>query len=291
MGAQPQSYRHRIEKVRASAVVWFDVIQKAGDLDSIHDNWDALAQADPLWAALEDPALKDGGWRPAEFLASGEREIDTVLSRCAVTFKSAALDFGCGAGRLTQALAKRFDEAHGVDISEAMLRTARELVSSHNVTLHLNQAPNLELFPNDRFGFVYSSIVLQHMRRDYQTAYIREFLRVTRTGGLVVFQIPDRYIERQRVRALIGRARWRLAIRSRLRQRRLLGVERAGPASLTEMHALPEAKVRRIVERTGCQVIDVALTNSTELDFNGNLRYLSAEPEAGWVSKQYTVRV
>ena len=38
-----------------------------------------------------------------------------------------ALDFGCGAGRLTRALAARFESVVGVDVADAMLDKARAL--------------------------------------------------------------------------------------------------------------------------------------------------------------------
>lgn len=37
-----------------------------------------------------------------------------------------ALDFGCGVGRLTQALAAHFDEVTGVDISPSMIKLAKK---------------------------------------------------------------------------------------------------------------------------------------------------------------------
>jgi SAM-dependent methyltransferase len=269
-----------------------------GDLTALHDNWEALANADPLWAALTDPELVGGAWNPDDFLASGEREIATVLDRVGpVDFDTAGLDFGCGAGRLTQALARRFREAHGVDISEAMIQTARQLDADGRCVFHLNRSESLDLFPDDYFGLVYTSIVLQHMRREYQTGYIREFLRVTRPGGLVVFQIPDREIKRRGraqartvVTALTGAMRRKLALGTRIRQR-TLRVARAEPVGVMEMHPFPEGEVRELVERAGGAVRDVALTNSVALDFNGNLRYLAEPPSAGWVSKQFTVVV
>jgi SAM-dependent methyltransferase len=269
-----------------------------GDLEAIHENWEALANADPLWAALTDPELVGGGWNPDDFLASGEREIATVLERLgSVDDTTAALDFGCGAGRLTQALARRFREAHGVDISEAMINTARELDHEQRCLFHLNRSESLDLFPDDNFGFVYTSIVLQHMRRDYQSGYIREFLRVTRPGGLVVFQIPDRKVQprgpakaRTVATALAGGLRRKLALGTRIRKR-TLRVVRAEPVGVMEMHPFPERDLRTLVERAGGVVVDVALTNSVSLDFNGNLRYLAEAPSAGWVSKQFTVRV
>jgi SAM-dependent methyltransferase len=275
---------------------------RPGDLNAIHDNWEAFAQADPLWAALTDPALSRGRWDAAEFLRSGEHEIATVLERAGrhveVDYGSAALDFGCGPGRLTQALGRRFGEAHGVDISEAMLGAAIQLADRHlPVRFHLNREEALGMFPEGRFGFVYTSAVLQHMQPGYQRAYIRELLRVTRPGGVVVLQIKDRQIAPSaaaRLRAgwrdLCGRARRRLALGTRLRQRKLR-IERGKPVGVMEMHPLPERELRPLVESCGGEIVDIAPTNAVAPDFNGDLRYLPREPDSGWVSKQYTVAV
>ena len=40
------------------------------------------------------------------------------------------------------------------------------------------------------FDFVYSSLVLQHMKPEYSQNYIKEFLRILAPGGLVYFQLP-----------------------------------------------------------------------------------------------------
>ena len=74
-----------------------------------------------------------------------------------------------------------------------MLDLARRLNEEHpNLVFHLNQQPDLGLFPPDHFDFVYSRIVLQHMAPEYAMRYITEFVRVVRPGGLVAFQIPSR---------------------------------------------------------------------------------------------------
>jgi SAM-dependent methyltransferase len=39
---------------------------------------------------------------------------------------------------------------------------------------------------------VYSWLVLQHMPRQLALGYISEFARVTKPGGVMVFQVPDR---------------------------------------------------------------------------------------------------
>src|SRR6266702_8282411 len=91
-------------------------------------NWEEFAQTDPLWAILTDPTKRGGGWSPAEFFASGEAEIDGVLKAGQeLGFPRArrrALDFGCGVGRLTQAMCRHFDACDGIDIAPTMIEEA-----------------------------------------------------------------------------------------------------------------------------------------------------------------------
>ncbi|HEX8929982.1 MAG TPA: class I SAM-dependent methyltransferase, partial [Actinomycetota bacterium] len=47
-------------------------------------------------------------------------------------------------------------------------------------------AADLAIFGDDRFDLVCSLLVLQHVRPGYARAYLREFLRVLRPGGVLV---------------------------------------------------------------------------------------------------------
>lgn len=103
-----------------------------------------------------------------------------------------ALDFGCGVGRLTQALADHFTTVIGVDVSPTMLQLASKL-NRHDVrvTYVRNQAPDLSRFLSNSFDFVYSDIVLQHIEPEMSLNYLREFVRLLRPGGVAVFQLPS----------------------------------------------------------------------------------------------------
>jgi SAM-dependent methyltransferase len=166
------------------------------DLKQLQKNWDEFGRIDPLWAILTSPDRKGGKWDPEEFFASGRREIDHIMRRAQAlalpALRETALDFGCGVGRLTQALCAWFERCRGVDIAPSMIALARQ----HNTCgvkceYVLNTQNNLRIFPDRSFDFVYSSIVLQHMEPRYSTSYIREFVRVLRPRGLVVFQLPS----------------------------------------------------------------------------------------------------
>jgi SAM-dependent methyltransferase len=169
------------------------------DLKELQQNWEDLAKKDAMWAVLTGPAGERREWNVEAFFQSGVDEINMILGRlreAGATIGSArALDFGCGVGRLTQALCGHFERADGVDIAASMLDQARKLNRfGERCTYHLNQTDDLSVFPGDTFDFIYSNITLQHMEPRYSRRYIEEFFRIVRPGGAVVFQIPGRLI-------------------------------------------------------------------------------------------------
>lgn len=166
------------------------------DLATIRAGWDHAARDDAMFYIITDASRAGGGWTADEFFAHGRREIDAMLEHVdrlgLVRHKRRALDFGCGIGRLTQALADDYERVDGVDISPEMVALARE----HNqhgerCVYHANQTSNLHLFKDGVFDLVYSMIVLQHMSQTLQRGYVSEFFRVLAPGGVAVFEIPD----------------------------------------------------------------------------------------------------
>jgi SAM-dependent methyltransferase len=158
--------------------------------------WERHAQYDPLWAILSDPTKKGRKWDLPEFFETGSREISVVLhtlAECGVTInRGAALDFGCGVGRLTQALAEHFESAVGVDISPTMIRLAEKLNRHPTRVRYLSNArDDLRVFDADTFDFIYSDIVLQHVDPASTRRYLPEFVRILRKGGVLAFQLPS----------------------------------------------------------------------------------------------------
>jgi tRNA/tmRNA/rRNA uracil-C5-methylase (TrmA/RlmC/RlmD family) len=97
-------------------------------LRQLRDQWDRLGRSDPFWAVLTDPDKRNRKWTADEFFETGTNEVATVLAHARtlglrIRFRR-ALDFGCGVGRITQALANHFERCDGVDISPSMLETA-----------------------------------------------------------------------------------------------------------------------------------------------------------------------
>jgi SAM-dependent methyltransferase len=209
-----------------------------------------------MWAVLTAPGRKGGRWEPDEFFATGEAEIEHVLATAERLGRPArfegALDFGCGVGRLTRALGRRFAHAVGVDVSAGMVERARRLNADVPACeFRVNDAPDLAAFGDGSFDLAYSSIVLQHLPSSVEIErYVSELLRVTRSDGIVVFGIP-RHIPfpwslqpRRRAYALLRRIgvseEWML---------------RRTPLTPMRMTVLAEERVRALLARHGATLL------------------------------------
>src|ERR1051325_7140921 len=99
-------------------------------LEELQKHWNAFAKSDAFWAILTAPEKENGRWQSEEFFATGQCEINALMQSVAglrwAGRRQRALDFGCGVGRLTQALCDHFAECYGVDIAGEMLKLAEE---------------------------------------------------------------------------------------------------------------------------------------------------------------------
>jgi SAM-dependent methyltransferase len=178
-------------------------------LSEVQRFWDRQAHADPMWAILTDPAKSGGRWDADEFFATGTREIGVFMEQAAEwgapASRCSALDFGCGIGRLSQALADHFGQVYGVDISPKMIELARQHNRKGARCEYLcNSAGDLRRFADGSIDMIYSWITLQHMRPRHARRYMREFLRLLAPGGLLLFQYPSKP-----VRLWVRLARWK----------------------------------------------------------------------------------
>jgi SAM-dependent methyltransferase len=165
-------------------------------LDALQSNWDEFGKVDPFWAILSDPRRKNSKWNTDEFFQTGRAELETVLKQVAergiAVVRRGALDFGCGVGRLTQALGPHFESVVGVDIAPSMIALARKNNRFGDRCRYIvNGNDDLRIFDDGAFSFIYSRIVLQHIPSEHSRKYIAEFLRVLGKGGVLVFQVPS----------------------------------------------------------------------------------------------------
>lgn len=225
------------------------------NLRSQQKQWNQLARHDPLWAILARPGKRNRRWDLEEFFATGRDEVEAVMRDINAlgypAVRGRALDFGCGIGRNTQALVNWFDHVTGVDISPAMLDLAHE----HNhapkrCDYILNADDDLHAFPDASFDFIYSRLVLQHLPAHQARRYIREFLRILRPSGLILFQLPSRRRPRPAWQVVASRA-------YRLIAGRILRVSR-----VVEMNGVPRETILRDIEESGGRILNVKIDQS-----------------------------
>lgn len=213
-------------------------------LEHLRAVWATLGRDDPLWAVLSRPDKRGGRWDVDEFLATGALEIDSQMAALAAQAVPArhhcALDFGCGAGRLTRALARHFDEVVGIDVASSMIAKARALNADiGNVRFVENTSAHIDGVADASVDLVYSNMTLQHIPTELAFGYVAEFLRVLAPGGVASFQFIQGHDSSWRGR-LFGLMpnRWLNPLR-RIAWRR---------SAVFEMHCLKEARLHSLLQ-------------------------------------------
>src|SRR5262249_48634809 len=157
-------------------------------LERMRADWNERAGEDANYYL----AFGKRGQEEEEFFATAsdvmpalEPELKRLRSR------HSALEIGCGPGRLMRPLSRYFGEIHGIDVSDEMIRLARErLRGVPNAHPHHGSGSDLSRFADQTFDFVYSYAVFQHIpSRDVVFGYLREAWRVLQPGGVLRCQI------------------------------------------------------------------------------------------------------
>lgn len=163
-------------------------------LRKMREDWDQRARENARYYV--NTATKE--WTDQEFFASGERTVAEEIRTDLVNIcqgkpprQMRVLEIGCGAGRVTRALAGLFGEVHGVDVSGEMIRQAKlALQDCPNAFVYQNNGQDLDIVPPLEFDFAFSSIVFQHIpSRGIIENYVREVHRLLRPGALFKFQV------------------------------------------------------------------------------------------------------
>lgn len=136
-------------------------------------------------------------WTDEDFLASGEADVaaavDPVLPLLdRPASEATALDLGCGVGRLSRALARRFAQVEGLDISPAMVDEAGRFAPPvpENVRFQVCVGDGSVPLPDASVDLAFSYLVLQHLpSKTLVGAYLRSVGRVLRPGGVALLQV------------------------------------------------------------------------------------------------------
>lgn len=177
--------------------------------------WRRYGQEEPYYSILncEDhrsDVLTDDKRR--SLIATGEARIRECLQfaeeRLGPVHRGSALDYGCGVGRLTLALASNFNRVTALDISPAMLkeveRNSREMQVSNVDTGLADESLSAA---GDEYDFAISYLVLQHIPEGRGIEIMRSILRRLRPDGVAALHfviarncsITQRVIHRIRI--------------------------------------------------------------------------------------------
>jgi SAM-dependent methyltransferase len=157
-------------------------------LERMREDWNQRASEDAYYYVAFGRREQDD----EEFFATAAdvvRGLTAELKR--LTARGAALEIGCGPGRLMRPMSRHFGEIHGVDVSDEMIRLARErLRGVPNAHPQVTAKSDLAMFPDAKFDFVYSYAVFQHIpSREVVFGYLREAWRVLKPGGVIRCQL------------------------------------------------------------------------------------------------------
>ncbi len=177
------------------------------------------------------------------FYASGESELkvfDAVLARAGIahTNLSRCVELGCGVGRVTIPLTKRFTNVLALDISSIHLRVAQAHATDENVGnidfRYLDAIDDIDSIGG--YDILYSRIVLQHNPPPVMVRLLNALLTQLNPGGVAYFQVPT------------YQAGYRFDIETYLAQQNSTNME---------MHFLPQAALLELISGQGCRVLEI----------------------------------
>ena len=162
-------------------------------LRKMRHDWDERARHNPRHF------IADGrdDWSEKDFYASGEQTVAediltdmTNICQGQDPREMRVLELGCGAGRVTRALARIFGEVHGVDVSPEMVLQARSVCDPSNTFLHQVDGATLDALGPLRFHFAYSCCVFHHIASyEIIRSYVRDIGCRLAPGALFKFEV------------------------------------------------------------------------------------------------------
>lgn len=163
----------------------------------IKEKWDKFGEENPYYTVLTlDKFDKEKFSTDArdEFFNTGFSYINRVWNEIKLHFEEDfkprnALDFGCGVGRVVVPLAERAEKVVGIDISEQMIKKAKENSVQYGFE-------NTSFFQTDDFfsknketyDLIHSIIVFQHINPKIGLSIFENLIKVLNEGGIGVIQ-------------------------------------------------------------------------------------------------------
>lgn len=203
--------------------------------------WNSMAK-DRDGAYLAVAGLPFGKPATEESLSQHGRDTAEIIARTlAIGPDHHVLEIGVGVGRIAEHIAPRCGRFDGIDISDNMVRIARErLAAQPNATFTAHGRSDLSPFADQSLDRVYAQVVLIHLDREDAFHYMRESFRALRPGGLAWFQFYN-------LLHPLGFREFRFAVDYMVDK---------GQKTRGRVHCYTSAEVRFLVEQAGFKVRD-----------------------------------
>jgi SAM-dependent methyltransferase len=150
-------------------------------------DWRELGVSNPYWGVISQPRYLKENVTPEgieEFYESGRQQIDALAADLAwLTGKAPsgrALDFGCGVGRLAEAMTRYAQQVTGYDISPGMLEIARA---------RGGRVKYVGEMPDGPFDWINSFIVFQHIPPERGLDLFGQLLARLAVDGVISLQV------------------------------------------------------------------------------------------------------
>lgn len=159
-------------------------INYQGPKKSYRDVWNEAAKSDAVDAICDKHTFE-------QFEETGKNTVKKIILPV-MPKNPIALDLGCGMGRIEKYLAQYCNELYAVDVSDEMLKRAKKRLDGiDNVYLSRVDGTSLKEFPDKKFDFIFSLLVLQHMEKEDAYLYLEEIYRVLKKRGTALIQFPN----------------------------------------------------------------------------------------------------
>lgn len=216
--------------------------------DHVKLTWTKLGETEPHWSVLSAEQFKQENLSAnlESFRESGAREIERLFellerNGISVSSSSTCIEYGCGVGRVTRALAARFSQVIGCDISSSHIGLAKNYLNEtgcKNVNFKLiGDLKDIENLP--KVDFFYSVIVLQHNPPPIIEVIVTQLAKSLKPGGYGFFQVPT------------YREGYSFAVKEYL-----AALTNPNATKNIEMHLLPKRRAFELISSAGCVVVD-----------------------------------
>lgn len=230
-------------------------------VSSLHDDfsahqveWSLMGKTKAFWSVLVDLPQDDNQVTQVMrkgFYARGELDIKEVISQTRQQYpnwnlEGDVLDFGCGLGRLSAAIAQHDGVRSVACVDQSIYHLAKAkkftadlsmkgefntVVSGPDLLMALQQG---QRFPKC-FDFINSLIAFQHMITPLQAVYLEQLCDILKPDGIMRVQLPSKTALKP-------------ACDDQLRESyKVMGG--------MQMHYIDEGSVRTILTKRGCDVI------------------------------------